>query len=278
MPYYYNGLRRKYSRRHGRNTIKRRRGQRALFKKRKTSYTRRGYVPKIPRGGTARRFLLYNKLLAPKLLTTMDYCDTKTITAGSGMSGHNFLLNNIYDPDSTGIGHQPAFHDQWQALYARYRVISCQWWITFAPMRSATYHIEPISGNPYNAGTHDDMTKNPVILFTETADSPIFHFTEVGDLNFIRETSKTNKRVRYKMTSGDPFKVYHMNGKLSAKALYDNPEKADISANFGGPPDDNLFLRVGYMSKDGSATAPFRIDIRMRFLVELTEPKDVNES
>lgn len=31
---------------------------------------------------------------------------------------------SIYDPDLTGVGHQPLGHDQWANIYSRYRVIS----------------------------------------------------------------------------------------------------------------------------------------------------------
>lgn len=31
---------------------------------------------------------------------------------------------SIFDPDFTGVGHQPLGHDQWAGLYQRYRVIS----------------------------------------------------------------------------------------------------------------------------------------------------------
>jgi hypothetical protein len=33
-------------------------------------------------------------------------------------------LNNIYDPNATGTGHQPMFHDELAAVYGRYRVVS----------------------------------------------------------------------------------------------------------------------------------------------------------
>jgi hypothetical protein len=38
-----------------------------------------------------------------------------------------FRVNGLYDPDVTGTGSQPAYFDQWSALYKRYRVLGC--WI-----------------------------------------------------------------------------------------------------------------------------------------------------
>lgn len=36
-------------------------------------------------------------------------------------------LNSVFDPDRTGIGHQPYGFDQLASLYNRYRVISCSY-------------------------------------------------------------------------------------------------------------------------------------------------------
>lgn len=46
-----------------------------------------------------------------------------TTTAGTA-NDHVFNLNSIYDPDRTGVGHQPQGRDQWSTLYNRYRVDS----------------------------------------------------------------------------------------------------------------------------------------------------------
>ncbi len=36
-----------------------------------------------------------------------------------------FNTNSIYDPNGTGIGHQPRFHDQWANIYRKYYVRRC---------------------------------------------------------------------------------------------------------------------------------------------------------
>jgi hypothetical protein len=45
-------------------------------------------------------------------------------TAASGYElTHVFIANSCYDPDLTAVGSQPAYFDQWMALYGRYRVV-----------------------------------------------------------------------------------------------------------------------------------------------------------
>lgn len=40
-------------------------------------------------------------------------------------------LNSIYDPDRSGLGHQPLGHDEWATWYNRYRVFKVDYVITF---------------------------------------------------------------------------------------------------------------------------------------------------
>lgn len=40
-----------------------------------------------------------------------------------GIASHVFRANSIYDPDFTGVGHQPYGHDTWQTLYNHYTVL-----------------------------------------------------------------------------------------------------------------------------------------------------------
>lgn len=42
--------------------------------------------------------------------------------SGNTSAYYDFNLNSIYDPNRSGIGHQPLGYDQWGKLYNRYRV------------------------------------------------------------------------------------------------------------------------------------------------------------
>ena len=46
--------------------------------------------------------------------------DLDNITTGLGE--YIWRINNIFDPNQTGTGHQPLSHDQWAALYKNYLV------------------------------------------------------------------------------------------------------------------------------------------------------------
>lgn len=49
-----------------------------------------------------------------------------------GLSQNVFRLNSVFDPNLTGVGHQPMGFDQYSALYERYRVKGCRVTVTFS--------------------------------------------------------------------------------------------------------------------------------------------------
>lgn len=59
-----------------------------------------------------------------KLKTRLKYRETVELSAASGsMATYLFRANSIFDPNLTGTGHQPLFHDQLAALYSYYTVM-----------------------------------------------------------------------------------------------------------------------------------------------------------
>lgn len=71
----------------------------------------------------------------------MKYSDNFALTALNGYS-YSFNLNSTFDPNRTGVGHQPYGRDSLAAIYNRYRVISCSYTLNcysgVNPIRFAT--------------------------------------------------------------------------------------------------------------------------------------------
>lgn len=63
-----------------------------------------------------------------KQVCRLRYCDYIALNPGAGgiAAVHVFAANGLYDPDITGIGHQPSGFDQLMQLFDHYTVISAK--------------------------------------------------------------------------------------------------------------------------------------------------------
>lgn len=93
----------------------------------------------------------------PRLRTRLHYADTFTVTTsvGPGIGNAIFNLNGLFDPDSSGVGHQPMGFDQFSTLYNRYRVFNTHWTIRMSPSASngAAFHGVVVPVNATSAFT-----------------------------------------------------------------------------------------------------------------------------
>jgi len=95
-------------------------------KKKKTSVTE---LTVIPRGPFPRR-----------LRNTVVYEDTISISMASGTSTpFRCALNGLYDPNISGVGHQPMYFDQLMGIYKHYHVISSKTTISPASVSANQY-------------------------------------------------------------------------------------------------------------------------------------------
>lgn len=57
-------------------------------------------------------------------MVRLRYCQEVTLDAvANGIAQHQFRCNSVYDPDYTGVGHQPMNFDIWSSVYDHYTVI-----------------------------------------------------------------------------------------------------------------------------------------------------------
>jgi len=87
-----------------------------------------------------------NRALSPipqRFITKLKYAAT-VLTDATG--NYIFNLNSLFDPELTGVGHQPYGYDQLAGLYNRYRVIACGWRIQ-VPKTDTAIQFGVIPGN-----------------------------------------------------------------------------------------------------------------------------------
>jgi len=106
---------------------------------------------------------LVNRALHPlpqRYITKMKYSEVITTGAISGAYAMN--LNSIYDPNRTGVGHQPYAFDTLASLYNRYRVIACGYRLSVSPTTNIPITLTAIPANQVlTTSTASEIRENP---------------------------------------------------------------------------------------------------------------------
>lgn len=88
------------------------------------------------------------------IITTLKYCDTYTLTSTAGSLAYQVMAaNGIYDPDITGIGHQPMYRDVYASVYDQYTVIGSKITVSFNHTTSTGSVICGVRGDDDQTGT-----------------------------------------------------------------------------------------------------------------------------
>lgn len=82
------------------------------------------------------------------IITKLRYCTFLDLTAASGtVSGNLFAANGIFDPDITGVGHQPLYRDNYASLYDQYAVIGSKITVEFTSASATLGQYVGITGD-----------------------------------------------------------------------------------------------------------------------------------
>lgn len=112
------------------------RSKKIVRRKRKT--TRR----KLPLGGFPKNHMVRLRYV------------TECVIQCSGLSkSYNFRANGMFDPDYTGVGHQPKAFDQWMLIYNHYNVVGAKINVKLASTHGADNFIWGVTRTP----TYDQM-------------------------------------------------------------------------------------------------------------------------
>lgn len=98
-----------------------------------------------------RKNYMYRAMRAPlpnKLFSKLKYADrTVTVNPTSTiMDVHVFSANGLYDPDITGVGHQPRGFDQLMTMYDHYTVVGAKITVSFLPTLASSVNQNAVVG------------------------------------------------------------------------------------------------------------------------------------
>lgn len=107
----------------------------------KPRYKRR--IRRVPRN----KFSIKSAALPRTMAVRLKYFDQLRLDPQPGIPAvHSFRANSCYDPDFTGIGHQPMAFDQYMALYSRYTVVGSKISITASPQDDTSLNSSALVG------------------------------------------------------------------------------------------------------------------------------------
>lgn len=119
-------------------------------KKRATKPYKEGRITKL---SSSRRIYGFPDTLR----TTVRYCDVKLLTStASGVAQHAWRMNSLFDPDFTGIGHQPYFYDQFAGVYSTYAVVKSKLIVKYSLIANTISTAQPSGPCIIGLKTDDD--------------------------------------------------------------------------------------------------------------------------
>lgn len=234
--------------------------------KRKATSQRRSSTRKRGRSSAKKRS--YRSLYVPRgpvpLSTTvrMRYCESIKLNPGIGgtLAFTSFSANSIYDPNSSGTGHQPYGHDTYEQLYNHYLVLGSKITATFVSTDTTS-----------SAGTQACGIKLDDDLGTLNADKDAI--CEQSDVKYaVLKDSRNGGLVKLKQYYS-PKSFFNLN--QSAVAA----RQAQLGAQFGVNPSEGTYFRLFTAPLDPLANSgEVLCHIEIEYMVRCTEPKDISQS
>lgn len=180
---------------------------------------------------------------------------------------YQFGANDCYDPNTTGVGHQPLNYDQMAALYQKWCVVS------------SNIVVRPITSNA--PATDEIPVWLGVYLAPTTATAPT---TEDSFIEWLRITPNCSpaKLIGSRESQADDYRSKRVGANY--KAIRDNVKTRieEIPEQFCGAsttsPSDLWYFNVHLFSVQGNDPAARSLSVEITYNVRFWEPKQVTGS
>lgn len=187
------------------------------------------------------------------------------MAGGVAYAEYIYSMTGIYDPNITGVGHQPRGHDQWMNIYTTYRVRGFRVRIEGQNYATDTSIGEPqvvgtfISDSITGAANMNDMLENPTDWGFQSIHWKTITRAGVSlDRNTYKRTASYNlQKVQARLFSPPP--------QIATNTLYTN-----MGAN---PSTWNVYFTVFFGNVNGGLdTVSMGFIVYISYLVELVLP------
>lgn len=224
-----------------------------INKKRKaTQYERK----KIPADEKA--VICYCPKVCPDVMRVrMRQSEFRSLSGAGAVSFNAYIYrgNSIFDPNFTGVGHQPLGHDQWQAFYRRYRVIGSRVDIKFLASSAAAENLVgmlvPLNTSTVLSNAEDYMEA----AYSKNCNIGQSTSNGVGELSMYMAVNKIR---------GGPHNLVRY--------------EEDYGALFGANPSKEFFWHIVVRAVDGSLTWTCDYAVDVTYYVEMFDRQSLDQS
>jgi len=186
---------------------------------------------------------------------TMRYVDRCSLNAGTATGAiQAYRANSIFDPDSTGTGHQPYGRDTWATMFNHYTVIGSK-----------------IQVKGYSSPTTENFGA-PVIISLSLDDAALSAFVAPGGIyrceggNVAYDLADTGNVGRQPVRLK---KSFVSSSFFSKEAPEDNDQ---LGAAMGSNPAEVAFFNLAVTGNDGGEPAAMEFLVTIDYDVILSEP------
>lgn len=194
-----------------------------------------------------------------KLVKLKYVTEIQLDAASNAVAVHNFMSNGIFDPDVTGVGHQPLGHDQWASVYDRYTVVGAK--IKATPIATSSAGLSP---SYYGVILQDssDALSTPSMSPTELLEQKL---TSNGPKTF-GSTISNNAGTRTVSA------VKHFSAKKFFGTKSVTGSGSAYSADFGASPVEQVYFTVWSASAGGNNPTSFTMNVEIEYICLLQQP------
>lgn len=184
------------------------------------------------------------------MITKLVYSDIYTLNPGAGTTDFRIMrCNDLFDPDSTGVGHQPRGFDELVGFYNRYLVLYSRITVTCS----------------------NSVSTPTTLALGRRNDSYVF--TSISD---VLEYPTSRWKVVNANTMGVKLRA-GFNGvkQFGKRYLYDDIFQAAVTTS---PDERPIFFIYAFAADGTSDPGPINVTVRMEFIVKFFESLQPPES
>lgn len=227
------------------------------------------------RAGRARRWakIYRNPLSAIRTNAVLHYNTVISLNpkpdqlGATGSNTWQFCANSLYDPDQTGVGHQPLYFDNFMSVFEKYRVNFCQITVTVI-----NHSVNTVTADAGVTAFQPNYAYKLFIL----SDASIGTSEFPGYMNVMTEESGPQLKWRFIAPSlvGKLPKLKHS---VSPHQLARKPFKDDsLEGTASAGPTQPAWFYIGVTSADGVTDPPaVYLNVHMKFYAEFFDRKNV---